>query len=130
MRISRIIAAVLLGVSLIIAACASTQNPPSSPPPPPKPGPTGFLTSNLQLPTLDASAGDAKIMVTVTNTGNVEATHDVKMFIDGQLVATKTVDLAGGASQVVTFETILEHAGTHNVTIDQVSGKLDWAGPN
>ncbi len=129
MRTSWIVVAVLVAVSLVVAACAQTktQEPPS---PPPQPGPTGFITSDLKLPALDESPGDATISVTVTNTGTAEATHELKLLIDGHIIDTKNVVLAGGASQNVTFTTVLDHGGTHNVTIDQVSGKLHWTGPN
>jgi hypothetical protein len=131
MRRSRINAAFLVTLSLVIAACTSSPKAPTeSSPPPPQPGPTGFLTSNLSLPSLEASGGDADISVTVTNTGTIEASHELKLMIDGVVVGTKSVTLAGGVSQVVSFSTVLDHAGTHNVTIDQVTGKLNWAGPN
>lgn len=132
MPASRFAVAALLSSVLILAACGPTSKTPdaSPPPPPPQPGPTGFLTSDLVLPTLEESPGDATISVTVTNTGNVEASHDLKLVIDGTVITTKYVTLAAGASTNVTFSTILDHAGTHNVTIDQVSGKLRWDGPN
>ena len=132
MRRSRIIAAVLIIASLVVAACTSSPKTSAEPPPPPppQPGPTGFITSNLNLPTMDESPGDAVISVTLTNTGTAEASHELKLLVDGDVVGTKNVVLAGGASQVVSFSTILDHAGTHNVTVDQVTGKLDWTGPN
>ena len=130
MRTSRIVAVVFVTVSLIVVACTSSPNTPAEPPPPPQPGPTGFITSDLLLPTMEESPGDAVISVTVTNTGTSEASHELRLLIDGKVVAKKQVVLVGGASQNVTFSTILDHAGTHNVTIDQVTGKLDWAGPN
>ena len=132
MRRSWIVAALLVAASLLVAACASSPQTSTQAPPPttPQPGPTGFITSNLNLPTMGESAGDAVIVVTVTNTGTAEASHELKLVIDGQVVDTKQVVLAGGASQEVTFTTILNSAGTHNVTIDQVSAKLHWDGPN
>lgn len=132
MRTSRIIATLLIIVSLGVVACASSPKTPAEAPPPPspQPGPTGFLTSNLNLPTMGESAGDAVISVTLTNTGTAEASHELKLVIDGVVADTKQVVLAGGMSQEVTFSTTLYHAGTHNVTIDQVSGRLQWDGPN
>lgn len=126
-----IIITFLASVSLIAAACTSSpKNQPEAPPATPQPGPTGFLTSDLLLPTLEESPGDAHIGVTVTNTGTEESSHELKLVIDGKVMATKQVVLAAGASRNVTFFTVLDRAGTHNVTIDQVSGRLDWAGPN
>ena len=133
MRKSFIAAHIIAAIFLIANACGSPKGPaqgPTATTTPPQPGPTGFITSDLNLPTLEASTGEATISVTVTNTGTAEATHDVNLLIDGQVISTKTVDLAGGASQIVSFDTILDHAGTLNVTIDQVSGILHWAGPN
>lgn len=131
MRTSRIVAtAVLVAAFLAVAACTSSPKPSAEAPLSPQPGPTGFITSDLNLPDMEESPGDAVIRVTVTNTGTAEASHELKLFVDGDVVGTKNVVLAGGASQVVSFSTILDHAGTHNVSVDQVTGKLDWMGPN
>jgi len=61
-----------------------TQGPVELPPLPPQPGQTGFITSDLILPTLEASTGDAVISVTLTNTGTAEVTHELKLVIDGK----------------------------------------------
>lgn len=128
MQTPRIIAVVLIWVLLIVGACAPT--PETAAPEPPVLGPDGFITSDLKIPDMEESSGEVSIGVTVTNTGTQEKTHTLELVIDGKVITTQRVTLAGGASRDVTFTTVIGAAGTHLVRIGQVSGKLDWPGPN
>ena len=120
----RIIALPLIGVLIILGACASPVTTPN-------PEPEGFTVSRLKIPVLQESSGEGvEIGVTVKNNGEEEGTHTLVLKIDGAVAETKDVTLAGGASQYVIFTIGVHQQGTHNVTIEQLSGKLMWPGPN
>ena len=88
--------------------------------------PAAFTTSYLSItPTTVDMGEEVTISVLVTNTGDLSGSYEVTLNIDEIAVATKTVTLAGGASERVTFTMTQGIAGTYSVTIDGLSGTFD-----
>lgn len=120
MRIARIFIVLLMGESFILGACAGQTK---TPPVPPTTGPAAFTTSNLSVvPQVIRPGEDADISVTVTNTGGETGTYTVVVKVNGATARTKDVTLAGGASERVTLSIPLWLDGTHEITIDQLTG--------
>ncbi|MFC1966545.1 Ig-like domain-containing protein [Chloroflexota bacterium] len=93
------------------------------PPPPPPPTVTAFSISGLSVSPAEVGIG-AKVTISVTaaNTGNAAGSYEVTLRINGAAVETKTVTLAGGSSEKVTFTTTRDTAGTYTVDINGLSG--------
>ncbi len=128
MKITTIITRSLIGVFLIFSACTK---PAPVTPAPAIPEPKGFTISDLKIPVLDESSGEGvEIGVTVTNNGEKEGTHTLVLLIDGSVVETKEVTLAGGTRRDVTFTISVTRQGVHKVTIEQLTGELMWPGHN
>lgn len=60
--------------------------------------------------------------VTVTNDGDLRAERTVALVVDGSVVTTKDVTLAGGESTTVSFDSDLS-TGAHNVTINELPSR-------
>lgn len=89
------------------------------------PKPAAFTTSGLTVTPAAVKPGEtATINVTVTNTGELRGTYTATMKIDGTVVGTQDVTLAGGASQQVTFTTSKSAAGNYVVTIDTLTATI------
>ncbi|MBI4180450.1 MAG: cupredoxin family copper-binding protein [Chloroflexi bacterium] len=58
----------------------------------------------------------------VTNTGGLSGSYEVILKIDNIAVATQNVILSGGASQIVSFVTARDVAGTYTVNAGGLSG--------
>ncbi|HEY40240.1 MAG TPA: PKD domain-containing protein [Dehalococcoidia bacterium] len=81
--------------------------------------PATFVVSNLSVSPAEVAIGETvTITVLVSNTGDLEGTYQLVLKIAGEVVATRSVTLAGGASQEVTFITTEEAAGGYRVDID------------
>ena len=123
MRITMIIAVLLIGVLLILTVCAKPVPAPAPTAPTPATGPAAFVTSDLKVTPLQVDPGTtATFSVIVTNTGGQTGTYKVVLKIDDVIHKTQDVTLAGGASQKVTFNvTAFEKAGPYIFSIDQLS---------
>ena len=87
--------------------------------------PAAFTVSSLSISPAEAEVGESiTISVLVTNTGDGAGTYEAILKIDNAVVATKSVTLAGGASEEVTFTTSKAVAGTYTVSIDDQSGTV------
>jgi len=53
---------------------------------------------------MDESTAEASIGVTVTNTGTTQKSHTLELQIDGNVIDSKTITLASGASENVTLQ--------------------------
>jgi hypothetical protein len=85
--------------------------------------PAAFTTSDLTItPTEVDIAQSVTISATATNTGDLAGSHDVTLKINGKVVSTKKVTLAGQASGKVTFTTIQGAPGKYTVNVDGLSG--------
>lgn len=81
--------------------------------------------SNLTIsPTEVAPNETATISVSVANAGGSQGSYDVVLNINGVQEETRTVTLAAGASESVTFSVTRGDAGTYAVTIGSLSGSF------
>lgn len=84
--------------------------------------PASFVSDTPVVSPTEISAGETvTVSVTVINTGDVEGSDDIILYIrkDGEIIdtITKTVTLQGGATQVVTFEVTENTPGKYIVSI-------------
>ena len=117
-----LIAILLMGIALVLGACAPVRQTPVAS----MPKSTVFITSDLTIVPEAISIGDiSTIGVTVTNTGEQTGTYTVVLKVNDDIAEMKDVTLAGRASQRVTFIFKTFSEGTHVVTIDQLKGVLE-----
>jgi hypothetical protein len=89
-----------------------------------------FNTSALTITPAKVKAGEpVTISALVANTGDAAGTYNVSLKIDNNLVETKEITLAAGASQVVSFTTSQDTPGKHTVDIDGNVGTLTIKSP-
>jgi len=89
------------------------------------PRPARFSVSDLTISPAKAETGDrVSISVRVENTGGQQGSYDVQLKLDGQVVETKGVTLAAGASTMVSFSVTRDVSGTYTMTIGTVSGSF------
>ncbi len=94
-------------------------------PAPPPPTPASFTTSDLSISPTEVDIGQSvAISILVTNTGDIIGSYEASLKIDNAVVDTRTVTLAGGASQTVTFTIAEDTAGTHTVDVNGLAGTL------
>ena len=85
--------------------------------------PAAFTTSTLDISPAEVNTGeDITISALVTNTGDLTGTYEVTLEIDEIAVATKSVTLAGGASEKVTFTMSEDVAATYTVNLNGLLG--------
>jgi len=85
--------------------------------------PASFSISDLTIKPDTIKTGEGvSISVLVSNTGEQQGSYDVQMKINEQVVETRSITLAGGASQTVTFTTTGDTAGSFTVAIAGESG--------
>ena len=86
------------------------------------PKPADIIVSNLSVSSSKVEPGDTvTISVLVANRGGQEGTYLIELKIDGVVVETKSVTLAAGASETVTFTTSEDMGGIYTVDIDDQS---------
>ncbi len=87
--------------------------------------PAAFTTGVLTISPTEVDIGESlTISVSVANTGDATGTHEITLEIDEAAVATKSVTLASGASQKVTFTTSQDVAKTYSVSVNGLSGSF------
>jgi len=96
--------------------------------PPPPPAPAAFSVTNLSIQPTEAQPKEpVSITMLVANTGGTEGSYSVVLKINGVKEAEKSVTVAAGSRQTVTFSVIREKAGGYTVTADGVSGSFTVA---
>ncbi|GAJ09875.1 unnamed protein product, partial [marine sediment metagenome] len=87
------------------------------------PEPAAFSVSRLSFHPAEVEAATAvTIAVLVTNTGGTEGSYTVVLNVNGVKEAEKTVTIAAGDSQEVSFSLIRDEPGTYSVSVDGLSG--------
>lgn len=87
--------------------------------------PAAFTVSALAIsPTEVAPDEKVEISVSVANTGGAEGSHTVILKINDVKEAEKSVTVAAGKSQDVSFTVSRKDAGSYSVTIDGLSGSF------
>ena len=101
-----------LGVTSTTKATVQVEVQPR-PPAPPK-----FVVSGLSISPAEVHLGESvSISLKVTNVGELPGSYTVELKVDGVVVDSKTVMLAGGESTVVTFTWTGKEPGTHSLEI-------------
>jgi hypothetical protein len=87
--------------------------------------PAAFTVSALSASPTEAEVGESiTISTLIANTGDGTGTYEATLKIDDAVAATKSVTLAGGASEEVTFITSKDVGGTYAVSVDGQSGTI------
>jgi hypothetical protein len=95
-----------------------------APVPIPVPVPAAFTPSSLSIFPPEANIGETvRISVLVTNTGEQEASYTVTLKINETVEETREITLAGG-SEMVTFTTAKDEAGTYSVDVNSLTGSF------
>ncbi|GAG86639.1 unnamed protein product, partial [marine sediment metagenome] len=88
----------------------------------PSPTPAAFSVSNLAIEPAEVMANEAvTISVSVANTGGSQGSYEAILNINGAPEETKTVTIATGASQSITFSVTREDGGSYTVTVDSLT---------
>jgi len=92
------------------------------------PAPAAFSVSSLSIQPAEVEPAEAvTIAVSVANTGGESGSYTVVLKIDGLKEAEKTVTIAAGDSQDVSFSVTREEADSYTVTVDGLSGSFTVA---
>jgi PGF-pre-PGF domain-containing protein len=89
------------------------------------PKPAAFTVGSLAISPAEVDiGGTVSISVNVANTGDLTGTYTITLKINGEVVETKEVTLAGGASKTVTFITFKDKAGSYSVDVNGIAGSF------
>ena len=100
------------------------------PPPPPPPAPAAFSVSNLSIQPAEVQPNETvTITVSVANIGGMEGSYTVDLKINGVKEVERSVTIAAGSSQSVSFSITREDAGSYNVVVDGLSGSFTVIAP-
>jgi hypothetical protein len=92
---------------------------------PPSPTPAAFSVSNLLITPPEVETQEAvAITVSVANTGGTAGSYSVVLKINGATVEEKSVTLAAGSSQDVSFSVTKEEAGSYSVDVNGLTGSF------
>jgi parallel beta-helix repeat protein len=90
-----------------------------------------FSASNLSIQPLEVQPKEVvTITLSVANTGDTEGSYNVVLKINGIKEAEKSITVASGESQDVSFSVTKEEAGSYNVTVEGLSGSFTVAAPS
>lgn len=84
-----------------------------------------FTASDLFITPTEVDIGEAvDITILVANTGGQSGSHEVTLRVNGVVEASKTVELAAGGSELVSFSTIKDTAGTYSLEVAGLIGSF------
>jgi hypothetical protein len=100
-----------------------TPTPEPEPVPTPTPTPATLWVTNLSIHPTEVQPNEiVTITVSVANTGGTEGSYTVILKINGEKEAEKSVTIAAGSSEIVTFTVTRDIAGTYLVDVDGLIG--------
>jgi hypothetical protein len=92
--------------------------------------PAAFAISSLVVSPVQVAPGEkVDINLSVANTGGTEGSYTVVLNINGVKEAEKSVTVAAGSIQTVTFSVTKAEAGSYSVTVDGLSGSFIVVAP-
>ena len=92
--------------------------------------PTAFSASNLSIQPPEVHPKEAvTIRLSVANTGDTEGSYAVVLKINGVKEAEKSVTVAAGASEEVTFTIVEKEAGSYKVEVNGLVGEFTVEAP-
>ena len=90
--------------------------------------PAAFMTSSLSISPAEVSTEQSvTISVLVGNTGALTGSYEVTLKVNFSVVETKSITLAGGASQKVIFTTTEDRTGDYLVDVNGLRGTFTVA---
>ena len=96
----------------------------------PPPVPAAFSVSDLSLQPAEVEPQEAvTIIVSVANTGGTEGSYTVVLDINGVEEAEKSVTVAAGGSESVSFSVTREEAGSYTVAVDGLNSSFTVGAP-
>ena len=94
------------------------------------PAPAALSISSLSIhPTQVQPKETVTITVSVANTGGTEESYTVVLKVNGLKETERSVTVASGSSQSVTFSLTKEEPGSYSVAVDELSGSFTVAVP-
>ena len=94
------------------------------------PAPAAFSVSNLSIEPVECGANETvTISISVANTGGSQGSYNAVLNTNGVPEETRSVTIAAGNSQTVTFSVTREDAGSYTVTIGGLSGLFTVTAP-
>jgi len=116
----------VLAITLLVVSCG----PGAAPPETTEGEPAAFTVSNLSIQPAQVELGEAvTITVSVANTGGTEGSYTAVLKINGVKEADKSVTIAAGRSQTVSFGVSREEAGSYNIAVDGLTGSFVVVAP-
>jgi len=92
--------------------------------------PAEFALSNLTIAPAEVEAGKpVTVSAVVTNTGEVEGSYNVTLYVNTAVEGNRTVTLPGGGSATVNFTVVKEAAGNYTVGLDGLTGTFTVTAP-
>lgn len=92
--------------------------------------PASFHLSNLAVTPDEVLIGEeVQVSVLVQNTGDLSGTYTLQLEVNGEVVETKEISLAGHGSVTVHFTVTAEVAGVLGVSIDGLTGRFTVTAP-
>lgn len=96
----------------------------------PPPAPAAFSVTNLSVKPLEVELKEVvTISLSVANTGGTEGSYSVVLKINGVKEADKSITIAAGKSQDVSFSVAKEKAGSYSVDVDGLSASFTVVAP-
>jgi hypothetical protein len=88
--------------------------------------PANFAVSELEITPNEVNVDqETSISVLVTNLGDATGDYELTLRVDGVELAREVIPgLAGGASQVVTFNTVIDTAGVFDIDVNGVKSTI------
>jgi len=94
------------------------------------PKPAAFTLSSLAISPAEVAPGEkVNISISVANTGGTEGSYTVVLKIKAVKEAEKSVTIAAGSSQTISFSVAKEEAGSYDVVVDGLSGSFTVVAP-
>jgi len=89
-----------------------------------------FTCSDLSISPGEVNIGETvTISLLVANTGDVSGSHAVTLKINGAKEAERSVSIAAGGSETVTFSVTKDDVGSYSVAVDGLSGSFTVVAP-
>jgi hypothetical protein len=93
-------------------------------------GLANFSASNLSIQPLEVQPNEAvTITLSVANTGDTEGSYNVVLKINGIKEAEKSISVAAGESQSVSFSVTKEEAGSYSVDVNGLTSSFNVVAP-
>ena len=94
------------------------------------PEPAAFSVSNLSVMPVEVGPGGlVTVTLTVANTGGTIGSYTTVLKLNGVKEAEKSVTVAAGGSQTVTFFVSIKETGSYTVSVDGLSASLTVVAP-